>query len=151
MSAVFPSLPARPVLQPAAPRSLPLIQPSLLLRLVLVAGLFVVIAAAAGLANSSAYSVAEPELGLLLRGMALIKAGMALVALALTHWRFGQPVSSAAALGYLLGVWALVGATVLIWYLSFIPAAAALFHLGLFGLLVVASREDRHAPRKPPV
>ena len=100
-------------------------------------------ALAATLANPSAYSAAEPELALLLRGMAVIKAGIALVALALSFWRFGQPVSTSAALGYALGVWALGGATVLIWFLSFIPAAALLFHLGVFGLLILAWREGR--------
>jgi hypothetical protein len=37
---------------------------------------------------------------------------------------------------------------VLIWCLSFIPAAALIFHLGMFGLLVVAWREDRTAPQQ---
>jgi hypothetical protein len=143
MSAVFSSLPVRRVSTPSALRPRPLIQRSLVLRLFLLAGLVAAMTVAATLANPSAYSAAEPELALLLRGMAVIKAGVALVALALSFWRFGQPVSTSAALGYSLGVWALGGATVLIWFLSFIPAAALLFHLGVFGLLALEWREGR--------
>jgi hypothetical protein len=98
-------------------------------------------AIAAAAANPSAYSVAEPKLLLLLRGMAVVKAGISLVAAALALWRFGHPVSSAAAFGYFLGVWALGGASVLIWNLSFIPAAAVIFHVGIFVLLFLAWRE----------
>ena len=143
MSAVFSSLPARRVSTPSALRPRPLIRRSHVLRLFLLAGLVAAMAVAATVANPSAYSAAEPELALLLRGMAVIKAGIALVALALSFWRFGQPVSTSAALGYALGVWALGGATVLIWFLSVIPAAALLFHLGVFGLLALAWREGR--------
>jgi hypothetical protein len=100
------------------------------------------------MASSSAHPAVEPELALLLRGMAVIKAGIALAAVALSLWRFGQPVSSAAASGYVAGVCSLGAATVLIWHLSFIPAAAVIFHLGLFGLLALAWREGIFEPKR---
>jgi hypothetical protein len=83
----------------------------------------------------------EPQLGLLLRFMAVIKASIALAAISLALWRFGQPVSVMAAAGYVAGAACLVAATVLIWCLSFIAAAAIIFHVGLIGLLVLAWRE----------
>jgi hypothetical protein len=125
-----------------------LLRRELVLRLALIAGLIVVMGLAAALAIPSAYSTAETELVRLLRRMALVKAGIAVVAVALVLWRLGQPVSPAAAFGYLLGVWALGGASVLIWHLSFIPAAALIFYAGVFGLLVLAWREGHFEARK---
>ncbi len=145
MSALFPSLAVSRVASSSSPRSF---QRPLALRVALLAGLVAVMVAAAALANASAYSAVEPELARLLRGMAVIKAGIALVAVALSLWRFGQPVSSPAAVGYLVGVWSLAGAAVFIWYLSFIAGAAIIFHLGLFGLLALVWREGRFAPRQ---
>jgi hypothetical protein len=95
------------------------------------------------LASPAALGGVEAELVLLLRGMPLIKASIALAAVALVLWRFGRPVSRGAAMGYVVGIWALVAATVLIWFLSFIAAAAVLFHLATLGLLVLAWREGR--------
>jgi hypothetical protein len=117
------------------------------LRAVLWVGLLAVMVLAAAVASRSAHSAVEPELVLLLRAMAVIKAGIALVAVALCLWRLGGPVSTSAAVGYLLGVWSLGGATVLIGFVSFIPAAAVIFHVALFGLLALAWREGRFAPR----
>ena len=143
MSADFTSLPSHRAPHAPAVRRLRLPSRSLVLRTLLIAGLLPAMAFAAALADASAYAAAEPELVLLLRGMAVIKAGMALAALGLAFWRLGQPVSLAAASGYLLGIWALGGATVSIALLSHLPAAAGLFHIAVFGLIVLAWREDR--------
>jgi hypothetical protein len=90
---------------------------------------------------------AEPELAVLLRGMAAIKGLLALGAAGLVWWRLGQPVSGQAAVAYIACTWALFAATVLIWQLAFILAAAVLFHAaGLVGL-VVAMREGRQMLR----
>ena len=77
----------------------------------------------------------------LLRGMALIKGAMAVAAVAAVLWRFGRPVSAPAAAGYLLGSWVVVGSTMLIWQLSWIPAAAVLFHAAGLSMLLVSWRE----------
>lgn len=108
---------------------------------VLVAGC--AIAAAAGLSLGDAAPVLErdAELGALLRGMALIKAVLVIAAAALIVWRLRQPVSTAVALAYLAGAWAMSLATGLIWQLTLIPAAALLFHAGEIGLLLLAWRD----------
>jgi hypothetical protein len=114
---------------------------SLVLRVVLLAG-----SVAAGLVGSALANPVvgvEPELVFLMRGMALIKASLALASIALAYWRFGQPVPYRVAVGYSFGVWLLVAATALIWYLSFIPAAAIMFHVGLVALLALPWREGQ--------
>lgn len=148
MSAVFSATAASPALRRA--KVLHLFSQPLLLRAVLLVVSIVAGLAAGALADPAGVSHVEPELVVLLRGMALIKAGMALLAFSLAWWRFGSPMSSQAAAGCVAGVGCLAAATILIWYLSFILAAAVVFHLGLFGLLVLAWREGRSAwsPRR---
>ncbi len=102
------------------------------LRTVLVVGSVIAMIVAGFAASGVAQSV-EPELVLLLRGMAAIKGLLAISAAGLLWWRLGTPVSSRAA----------VASAVLIWHLAFILAAAFLFHAaGVVGL-VVAMREGR--------
>ncbi|MEO8523713.1 MAG: hypothetical protein ABI460_03235, partial [Caldimonas sp.] len=117
-----------------------------ILRSALVAGSVAAFAVAL-LATNSTVQAAEPELALLLRGMAVIKGLLAGVAAAAVWWRLGQPVSSRAAAVYITCVWALFVCTALIWQLTFIAAAAVVFHVaGLTGLLL-ALREGRQMPR----
>jgi hypothetical protein len=89
----------------------------------------------------------EPELAVLLRGMAAIKTLLAVLGAGLVYWRFGLPISARAALAYAAGVGLMLMACTLIWHLTFIPLAAALFHAGGMGALLVAWREGRQAPR----
>ncbi len=89
---------------------------------------------------------ADPELALLLRGMALIKATIALAAVAVLWWRFGAPVSRPVAAIYVVGAGSMAGATVSIWQLSSLLPAAVLFHIGLFALLSTALRADEDGP-----
>ncbi|WP_276156619.1 hypothetical protein [Rhodopseudomonas sp. BAL398] len=82
------------------------------------------------------------ELTLLLRFMAVVKAVLALGALAAVIWRLGHPASAVIALSY-AGSTVLMGAApVLIWQMAHVAGGAALFHLGLL-LLVVALFADR--------
>jgi hypothetical protein len=137
MSAVFSSLPLRFVGGRAHRSGL---RP-LVLRTVLLAGSLAVALMAGVLAQPAAWSSADPELAFLLRGMAVIKASITVAAIGLALWRFGRPVSSPAASGYVVGIWSLVAANVLIGSLSYIPAAAFVFHVALFALLALAWRE----------
>ena len=121
---------------------------ALAMRIALLATCLVAGLASAALADRAATAGVEPELVLLLRGMAVLKAGLALAAVALAFWRFGRPVSTRAAAGYVVGVSSLVAASVLIWLLSFIASAAIAFHVGALGLLVLAWREGRTAMRR---
>jgi|GEM_PF-1343706 len=93
----------------------------------------------------------DPELAHLLRGMALIKATIALAAVALSWWRFRRPTPRVAAAIYIVAAGLMVGATISIWQLSSLLLAAVVFHLGLFALLVVAWLGDRDAAGRGPV
>ena len=107
----------------------------------------VVAAGVTWLATSGVGQAAEPELAVLLRGMAAIKGLLAVSSAGLVWWRLGQPVSVCAAAAYIACTWVLFIATVLIWQLAFILAAAVLFHAaGLVGL-IVAMREGRQMLR----
>ena len=89
----------------------------------------------------------EPELAVLLRGMAAIKGLLALSAAGLVWWRLGQPVALRVAATYITCASVLFASAVLIWQLAFVFAAAVLFHAaGLVGL-VLAMREGRQMPR----
>jgi hypothetical protein len=97
------------------------------------------LAVAAAWAGSPAQpAAADPELAILLRGMAVIKIALIVPALALLWWRFGFALSAPVAAGYLAGGWLIAGATALIWQLSSIALAAAVFHLAGFALLLLA-------------
>ena len=112
------------------------------------------LAIAAATFSVPAQSFADAELVMLMRGMAVIKALLLLGALAVLWWRFGQPYSRGVALAYSSGLWMAVAATVMIWQLVQIPAAAVLFHAGELIMLVTAWRDDgltMEALRRQPV
>ena len=80
----------------------------------------------------------DPELARLLRGMALIKAALALAALAVIWWRYARPLSSGLGTVYLAGVTSMVFAAATVWQLSHLAFASILFHAGIFMLLGAA-------------
>jgi hypothetical protein len=112
------------------------------LRIGLMAGCAISAVTAMYVGDPAIFTQADPALARLLRGMALIKGGIVLAALAAVSWRFGRPVSKAVAAAYLFGSWILVGSTMLIWQLSWIPAAAILFHAAGLSMLFVSWREQ---------
>jgi hypothetical protein len=81
-----------------------------------------------------------------MRGMAGIKALLAVSAAGVVWWRLGQPVRMQVAASYIACTWALFASTALIWQLAFIPMAAIVFHAGDFIGLVIAFYEDRPVP-----
>ena len=84
----------------------------------------------------------DAELFTLLRGMAAIKAALALLALTAAAWRLGQgSAPRAITASYVGGVWAMALAAGLIWQLTAIVAASALFHAATIALLVTAWRD----------
>jgi hypothetical protein len=111
------------------------------LRIGLTAGCAISICIAVYFGDPGSFTHADPALARLLRGMALIKGAIAIAAVAAVWWRFARPVSKPVAAGYLLGSWLLVGSTMLIWQLSWIPAAAILFHAAAVSMLIVSWRE----------
>ena len=74
----------------------------------------------------------DPELARLLRGMALIKAALALAALAVIWWRYSRPLSNGLGTAYLIGATSMVFAAITVWQLSYLAFASILFHAGIF-------------------
>lgn len=117
------------------------------LRLMLLSGCAAAVALVALIGDPAAYLASDAELATLLRGMALIKAGIVLTAISALWWRLRRPVSTRLALVYLVGTWWMVAASMLIWQLTLIPMAALTFHVGEIALLLAAWR-DWEAPRR---
>jgi hypothetical protein len=113
------------------------------LRTALVVACIAALAFALWSGDSAAHAAYDPDLARVLRFMAIVKAGIALSAMALLLWRFGRPVSIWGACACIAGTCLLVGASVLIWQLTSIPAAAGAFHVGLLVVLVAAWRERK--------
>lgn len=88
--------------------------------------------------DPSARLAADPDLATLLRGMAALKALIALAAAAAIWWRLALPISAGAASAYVAGAGVLVAGAVSIWQLSFIGAVAIGFHAALLGLALLA-------------
>lgn len=97
---------------------------------------------AAWVGNPAPYLSADLELGHLLRGMALIKAGIVLAAITLLWRRFKRPVPVPVAATYLIATWLAAGASMLIWQLTAIPLAAIAFHAAGLAFLVAAWRNS---------
>ena len=130
-----------PVHLAPASATAPRISASLLWRMAL---LGVALAAAAlpiALLPQGAVFSADPALGRLLRGMAALKALMAVGAAAAVWWRLGRPIAAPFAGGYLGVVTALAAATGLVWQAAAPHVAGALFHGGLLTLAILALRD----------
>jgi hypothetical protein len=86
----------------------------------------------------------DPELAMLLRFMAGVKAAIALAVLGITAWRLGHPATPAVALLYLAAVSLMCAAPGMIWQLAYVGVGAGLFHAGLLLLLgaLVADRGE---------
>jgi hypothetical protein len=114
-----------------------------LLRALLVGGAALAVATAAMTGDPTAYLSADPALGTLLRGMAVIKALLAAAAVAALLWRFARPIGRPVAALYLAGTWCMAAASMLVWRLSHIGIGALVFHAGELTLLFVAWHEHR--------
>lgn len=94
---------------------------------------------AAALALSTQAGPHDPELAVLLRFMAVVKAAMALGAAALVGWRFGSPVRRpAVSWGYVAGTSSMAAGAGLIWQLGHVGTGALLVHGGLLALAGLA-------------
>ena len=107
--------------------------------------------AAAGLGDPAPYVRADAELARLLRAMAVLKAVMVAPALAVLLWRFRWPVSLRLGSAYVFGAVMMVGASVLIWGLVHLGAAAVLFHAGAAILIAAAFLDRSRDARRPAV
>ncbi|MFN7552361.1 MAG: hypothetical protein ACK59M_06655 [Pseudomonadota bacterium] len=110
-------------------------------RLALFAGCAAAALVGLALGDPAPRMAADPEIAVLLRGMATIKAALVLAAIALIAWRLGRPESSRFATVYIVGAAVMAGTTALIWQLTALPAAAVAFHAAEITLLVAAWRD----------
>jgi hypothetical protein len=137
---------AAPGIANRAPSALPLtrgVDTRWLLRVVLVGGAVLAVGIAAVMGDPAAYLHADPGLGALLRGMAVIKAFLTVAAMAALIWRFARPIGYRVAALYLGGAWCMAAASMIVWRLSHIGVGALVFHAGELTLLVVAWQEHR--------
>lgn len=107
-------------------------------RALLVGAVLVAVALAGLLARPQPALVADPELARLLRGMAVLKAGIAAAALALVWWRAGRPITPLRLLAYALGTGILAAAAVMVWQLAVVAATSVVFHATLLALGLAA-------------
>lgn len=96
---------------------------------------------AGAVAQPTPHLAADTELTWLLRGMGLIKASLIVAALGVLAVRLRWPLPGPLAWGYGACLALLTASTVLIWHLSWIPLAAAVFHIAGLVLLVLAWRD----------
>jgi len=98
--------------------------------------------AALATGNPAAALRSDPSLAQLLRGMAALKAVLALAAFVVVWWRLGRATSMRLAAGYIAGVAAMAAGAVLIWRLSFIAQTAVFFHAAMLGLFLLALKDE---------
>lgn len=106
------------------------------------AAMIVALLASSPDASNLAVRQTDPELIMLLRFMAVVKAALALAALGVSAWRLGHPASPALTLGYSLAPALMCAAPIVIWQMAHVAAGAALFHGG-FVVLLLALYADR--------
>jgi hypothetical protein len=118
-----------------------------LTRALLLVGCAAALGVAAYFGHPQALLTADPELARLRRGMAIIKAAIALAAVAAIFWRLRWSISFAAAAAYICGAWLVVGSSMFIWQLSYLVGAAAAFHVGAFAIVLAAFRDGKARQR----
>ena len=122
---------------PDAPWYLGRIRP----RTLLLAGSALLLAAPLAFVEPAAGWADDPELFRLLRGMAVLKGILAALAFAAVWWRLGRTLGAHLTATYVGSVCVMALATGLIWQLTALPAASALFHGATIALLVAAWRD----------
>lgn len=113
----------------------------------LVAGAVLGLAATGPGETAAAVAQAGSELTRLLRFMALLKATMALGALAAVSWRLGVAVRPAWLAAYLLAGAGMAAGPGLIWGMAHVGLGALLLHGGLFGAIVLLWRDPAVSAR----
>ncbi len=137
MTRMFTHFVAAEVAQPS-PTIRPAWRPILLLIAALAAVAGILAAPTLMAERSAAANAADAELTMLLRCMAVIKAAMALAAVALAEWRLRYPATSRLAVSYVIAAALMAAGPGLIWHMATIVEGAAVFHAGLAMLLVLA-------------
>ena len=97
--------------------------------------------------TARAVSSAGGELTQLLRFMALLKASLALGAVAVVLWRFGVAASAPWLIAYLVSAAAMAAGPGLIWGMAHVGLGALLLHGGLLATLLLTWRDPAVATR----
>jgi hypothetical protein len=95
-------------------------------------------------ASAAAMHDAGPDLAMLLRFMAMVKAMFALGLVSLAAWRLGFPARPGVVAAYVAACVLMPAGVGLIWHLAHVVAGAVLFHAGLLTMLAVgwADQDD---------
>lgn len=109
---------------------------------VLIAAVVASVAAGAALGVSIGSQSADPDLALVVRFMAFVKAALAMGAAGLVYWRLQSPLSPARAYGYIAAAALMAFSPGLVWFTAWPMLASIAFHGGLLSGLVLAFRDD---------
>ncbi len=109
-------------------------------------GLFAACVAAIGIGlavgDPSSFLERDADLGRLLRGMAMIKGVLCVIAFGAAAWRFGSATAPAVALGYIACVTVMAGAATLVWELTALAFTSITFHGAWIALAWIALCDD---------
>jgi hypothetical protein len=94
------------------------------------------------LAEPSGVQSADPDLARLLKGMAIIKTALLVLAGSAIWWRLGWPIGSGLAAGYILSATVAAAGAALVWSLTGLAFAPFLFDGGLLAFLILSLRDD---------
>ncbi|MDX2237177.1 MAG: hypothetical protein NW203_06400 [Hyphomonadaceae bacterium] len=114
-------------------------------RAALFAATMAAVVAATALSDPAPLLRADAELAMLLRGMAALKALLAIAAFAAVFWRFGAPIGISLGVVYAASTAMMAAGAALIWGLSHIGFTAIAFHAALIALAFAALRDGRIA------
>ncbi len=118
------------------------LQNSLILRLTFLGACALAAAAATYFAGTGSVQSADPDLGRLLKGMAIIKSVILLAVCAAIWWRLGFDIRRGFAAGYIVfGTIGIAGGA-LVWNMAGLALAPFLFDGGLLAFLILALRDD---------
>lgn len=105
----------------------------------------------AGMIVGGASATLEPDLARVLRFMAALKAGFALIAWAVCFWRLERPAVSWRTAIYIVSPPLMIIGAAGMWSLHRIGVAALGLHLGLFAMLVAALTDSHFIPSLSPL
>jgi hypothetical protein len=109
---------------------------------VLIAAVIASVAAGAALGASIGSQSADPDLALVIRFMAFVKAALAIGAAGLVYWRLKGPLSPSRAYGYIAAAALMAFSPGLVWFTASPMLASIAFHGGLLSGLILAFRDD---------
>ena len=133
MTTIFPTADA-----PAAGHARPGIAGTATWRIVLIGGVALAVVLAEAVASGPFVPGVDADLLRLMRAMALIKGGFAVVAAALCYWRLARPMPFWRASASVGGTWIMAAGAVAIWHMRYLGPASIGLHGAMFGLIFLS-------------